>query len=165
MSQSDLEKWAGATSQVVPTASQNEYLYAGLASAETIELITAPRWCIVLVASSAVLVLGLLWVYVPAVRHGWILAAVAGLIAALGVAFPVPALLLAQAAGLGVVVVALSALLKRLMSRPAPWPVTISSGSSQRQATPRTDSIRMPPIVAAASTAPTIPLRISDSEQ
>jgi hypothetical protein len=84
----------------------------------------------------------------------------------LAVAFPIPAFLLAQAAALGVFVVLLSLFLNRMISRPTHWPVVMSSGgSSQRQVAPRTDSILMPPVAAAASTAPTVPLRISDSQQ
>jgi len=166
MSQSDLEEWAQASAQVVPTDAQNEYLYTGLSRASSIELITAPRWLIVLIASSGVLALGLVWIYVPAVRQGWILVALACVIAGLAVAFPIPAFLLAQAAALGVFVVLLSLLLNRMISRPTHWPVVMSSGgSSQRQVAPRTDSILMPPVAAAASTAPTVPLRISDSQQ
>jgi hypothetical protein len=166
MSQSDLEKWVQASTQIVPTVAQNEYLYTGLSRVSPITLITAPRWLIVLISSCAVLALGLVWIYVPAVRQGWILVALAGVIAGLAVAFPIPALLLAQAAALGVIVVLLSLLLNRIMSRPTHWPVIMpSSGSSQRQAPSRTDSILMPPVVAAASTAPTVPLRISDSHQ
>lgn len=166
MSQSDLEKWVQASAQVVPTDAQSEYLYTGLSRVSPIVLITAPRWLIVLLSSFAVLALGLMWIYVPAVRQGWILVALACVIAGLAVTFPIPALLLAQAAALGVIVVLLSLLLDRMISRPTHWPVIMpSSGSSQRPSPPRTDSILMPPVVAAASTAPTVPLRISDSQQ
>jgi hypothetical protein len=165
MSQADLEKWSAASPQQGPTTAQNEYLYTGLASVSSIELITAPRWLIVLISSAATLAVGMMWVYVPFVRQGWIIAATACLVAGLAVAFPVPALLLAQAASLGVVAVLLALVVKRITSRPTHWPVTVSGGSSQRQVTPRTDSILMPPPISAASTAPTVPLRISDSQQ
>jgi hypothetical protein len=165
MAQTDLEVWANAAVQVGPTAAQNEFLYTGLAPILSVEFITAPRWLVVLVASSAVLAIGLVWIYVPAVRHGWILAGMACLIAALAIAFPVPALLLAQAAAIGIVAVLIAMILKRATARPTHWPVTVSGGSSQRQVTPRTDSMLMPPAISAASTAPTVPLRISDSHQ
>jgi hypothetical protein len=165
LSQPELEEWANASAQIGPTAAQNEYLYTGFAPVLSVELITAPRWLVVLTASSAVLSIGLLWLYVPAARRGWIIGAVACLIAALSLAFPVPALLLAQAAAIGVVVVLLAIVLKRATARPSHWPVTPSGGSSQRQVTPRTDSMLMPPAMSAASTAPTVPLRISDSHQ
>jgi hypothetical protein len=131
----------------------------------SIELITAPRWLIVLTISSVALVIGFVLIYSPAARRGWIAAAAACLIAGLAVAFPVSALLLGQAAGLGVVAALLGLALKRTTSRTTHWPVTVSGGSSQRQVAPRSDSILMPPVVATASTAPTVPLRISDSQQ
>jgi hypothetical protein len=74
-------------------------------------------------------------------------------------------MLLAQAAALGVVAGLVSHLLKRLVSRPTHWPVVLPAASSQRPVAQRSDSILMPPVVAAASTAPTVPLRISDSQQ
>jgi hypothetical protein len=165
MSQEDLESWVRASTQIVPVASQNEYLYAGLGPVVSIEVVIAPRWLVVLAASSAVLVLGLMWLYLPAVRRGWVLALTACVIAILAISFPVPAMLLAQASALGVVAVLASLLLKRLVSRPTHWPVVLPAASSQRPTPQRSDSILMPPAVAAASTAPTVPLRISDSQQ
>jgi len=164
-SQSELEKWAEAKPQIAPTAAQNEYLYAGLAPVLSIEFITAPRWLIVLASSAVVLAIGLLWIHVPAARRGWIVAAAACSLAVLAIAFPAPAQLLAQAASIGVVAIVLALLLKRAAARPTHWPVIVSGGSSQRQLTPRTDSMLMPPVMSAASTAPTVPLRISDSHQ
>jgi hypothetical protein len=165
MSQEDLESWARATTQIVPVASQNEYLYAGLGPVVSIEIITAPRWLMVLTTSLIALALGLMWVYMPAVRQGWVLALAACVIGVAAISFPVPAMLLAQAAALGVVAVLVSHLLKRLVSRPTHWPVVLPAASSQRPVAQRSDSILMPPVVAAASTAPTVPLRISDSQQ
>jgi hypothetical protein len=165
MAQPELEEWSHATRQIAPTTAQNEYLYTVLTPALSIEFVTAPRWLIVLIASSIVLAIGLVWLYVSAARQLWIVAAVGCVVAGLAVAFPVPAFLLGQAAIIGVVVVLLAALLKQLTSRPTHWPVTMTAGSSQRQIMPRADSILMPPVAAAASTAPTVPLRISDSQQ
>ncbi len=164
MSQANLEKWSGASSQLGPAAADSQHLFTGLAPVSTIEVITAPRWLIVLAASSAVLVVLLLWVYLPRTQRGRLLVGGAVVIAALAAAFPAPALLLAQAAAVGVVVAAISVLIARAAARPARWPVTISSGSSQRQSMSRGDSRLMSP-VAAASTAPTSPLAIPESER
>jgi hypothetical protein len=165
MRQTELEEWVGASPQVAPTSAQNEYLYTVLAPVLTIDLVTAPRWLVVLVASLTVLALGLLWLYIPIARRGWVVVAAGCLVAVLAFGYPAPALLLAQASVLGLVVLLISALLKQLTSRPTHWPVTVSGGSSQRQTTPRSESILMPPVAAAASTAPTVPLRISDSQR
>jgi hypothetical protein len=165
MRQTELEGWVGATPQAAPTSAQNEYLYTVLAPVLTIDLVTAPRWLIVLFASLLVLALGLIWLYVPVARRRWVVVVAGCLIAVLAFAYPSPAMLLAQASVLGFVVVLIAALLKQLTSRPTHWPVTVSGGSSQRQITPRSDAILMPSVAAAASTAPTVPLRISDSQR
>lgn len=165
MGQPELEEWVQATTQNAPTTAQNEYLYTVLAPVMSIEIVTAPRWLIVLISSIVVLAIAVVWIYLPAIRRPWVLAALGCLIAALAVAFPAPALLLAQASALGVVLALIAILLKHLMSRPTHWPVTTTAGSSQRQITPRADSILMPPVAAGISTAPTVPLRISDSQR
>jgi hypothetical protein len=161
--QSDLEGWAGASSQIAPGSEHNQYLYTGISPAVSIELVTAPRWFVVLVASSAVLAIGLTWIYVPATRSRWIVAALACVLAGLAVAFPTPAVLLAQAAVLGVIGVLLAMLLRRLTARTTLVPISVSTGSS-RYSPPRGDSILMPPVVATASTAPTVPLRVPEGE-
>ncbi len=164
LSQSELEDWIGASSQAGPAASQNEYVYTGLDPVLTIDFVAAPRWLIVLASSLAVLGVAVLWIYVPTLQQRWLLGLLGCLIAVLAVAYPVPAMLFAQAATLGVVVTLLSILLKRLVTRPTHIPVLLPSQSSQRHSAPRSDSLLAPPLVATASTAPTVPLRVSDSQ-
>jgi hypothetical protein len=164
-SQPELEAWVGASPQLAPTAAQNEYLYTGLAPVSSIELVTAPRWLIVLAASAFVLAIGLAWIYAPILRRGWILLVVGGVLAGLAVSFPTPALLLAQASVLGVVLTTLALLMSRLATRPARWSIVVSGGSSLRQTTPRSESMVMLPTAATASTAPTISLQVPDSER
>jgi hypothetical protein len=165
MAQTELENWVGASAQLAPVASDNQYLFSSLAPLSSIEIVTAPRWLIVLAASSAVLTIVLVWVYIPVAQRGWIMAALALSIGGLAIAFPAPALLLAQAAGLGVVVAMISVLISRMARRPTRWPIPISTGSSQRQTMPRGDSILMPSVATAASTAPTAPFAIPDAER
>jgi Mn2+/Fe2+ NRAMP family transporter len=158
-----LEEWIDASKQLAPTGEQNEYLFTGLAPVSSIELIIAPRWMIVLISSAAVLGLVIAWVYVPNVRRSWIVAIVACCIAALSITYPTAALLAAQASVLGIVLAFLAVLLSRLASRRPLTPVSLTMNSSQRMVTPRAESIVMPPVIAAASTAPTASLRVSDS--
>jgi hypothetical protein len=165
LSQADLEAWSGASTQLAPVSTDNASLFTGLAPVGTIEVVSAPRWLIVLAASSAVLTAVLLWTYVPRTQRGWLLVAVAIVIAGLAIAYPGPALLLAQAAVLGVVLAAISVFVGRVSARRSRWPVTLSTGSSQRQLTPRADSLYLPPVAAAASTAPTASLGIPDSNR
>jgi hypothetical protein len=164
LSQAELEEWVGASAQVPANALQNEYLFTGLAPLSSIELVVAPRWLVVLTASASVLLLVLAWIYLPIIRRVPIVIATAVLLAGLAIAFPVPALLLAQASVLGIVLAGLALLVARLVARPTRWPVVLPAGSSLRQPTLRAESIVMPPVAATASTSPTISLRGSESE-
>jgi hypothetical protein len=163
-SQAQLEEWVGASTQLAATGSLNEYLFTGLAPLQSIEVIMAPRWLVVLCASAGVLILALAWIYIAAIRRGPLVVAVAFALAGLAVAFPVPALLLAQASVLGLVLAGLALLVARLVARPSRWPVVLPVGSSLRQPTPRPESIVMPPVAATASTSPTISLRALESD-
>jgi len=168
MSQAELEKWVGASNQIAPTVGQNEYLYTGLAPVHSISFISAPRWVIVMVSSAAVLSITLAWIYLPFVRRkGTILVGVCSL-AVLAMSFPAAALRIAQASVLGIVVAVLAVVLARLTARStiqhAPAMVSLTTGSTQRMATPRPESIVMPPVAATASTAPTSPGGVRDAE-
>jgi hypothetical protein len=170
LSQADLETWSGvdgahdAASRLAPSGGQNEYLYSGLAPLASIEIVTMPRWLLVLLASGSVLAVAVLWVYVPLVRRGWLVLAVAFLGAGLSVAFPEPAALFGQAAVLGLVLATVAALLRRLTLRPMIWPqFSTSGGSSIHSPLGRSDSFVAPP--PPASTSPTVRARLSDSHR
>jgi hypothetical protein len=130
----------------------------------TIALVTAPRWLIVLAASTGVLSLALAGIYLPVLRRLWVLGVVACVVAGLALIFPVPALLVGQASLLGVVVAALAIALARLLAQPAAWRVTLPGSTAPRHATPRPDSAVVTPVLAAGSTAPTVSLRVPSSE-
>ncbi|HEX3600724.1 MAG TPA: hypothetical protein VHU84_11315 [Lacipirellulaceae bacterium] len=163
-SQGELEKWVGASEQLAPADAQNQYLFTGLLPISTIEITTGPRWLIVLCASSVVLALTISWLYVPDVQRIWFLVVLVFVVFMAAFTYPTMALLLAQASIVGVILSALSIFL----SRRSAWPrrsltPPIISSSSQKTVTPRSDSIFLPPAIAAASTAPTSSLRGSDS--
>jgi len=115
LTQAQLEAWSGARRTVPMPEAANRYLFSSLAPVARCELRTASRWVIVLGASSAVLAVGLLLIYVPACRHPALL--LVGAIALLGtvVLYPGPALLASQAASLGLVLALLGGLLNRLL--------------------------------------------------
>ncbi len=163
-SQAQLEEWVGASTQLAATGSQNEYLFTGLAPLQSIEVVVAPRWLVVLAASAVVLLVVLAWIYLPVIRRGPLVVAIAFALAGLALAFPIPALLLAQASVLGLVLAGLAMLVARLVSRPSRWPIVLPGGSSLRQPAPRAESIVMPPVAATASTSPTISLRALESD-
>ncbi|HJQ82373.1 MAG TPA: hypothetical protein VJ828_20600 [Lacipirellulaceae bacterium] len=164
LNQAKLEQWAGASTQLPATGLHNEYLFTSIAPLSSIALVVAPRWLVVLAASTCVLLLVLAWIYLPILRRVQIVIAAAILVAGLATAFPIPALLLAQASVLGVVLSGLALLVARLVARPTRWPVVLPAGSSLRPPMSRAESIVMPPVAATASTSPTISLRLSESE-
>src|SRR5262249_36786927 len=88
-------------------------IYAG----DKLEVRTAGRSWLVLTASGAVLILGLLLIYVPLVRHPAILLCAAVVSLAMSAIYPEPTLLIAQAASLGLLLAALAGWLERSMSR------------------------------------------------
>ncbi len=166
MSQVDLEKWVGASSQLAPTIAENQYLFTGLLPVSSIAIVTAPRWLVVLLASSSILILLAGWLYLPLRARPWMLVALSVVIAAMAITYPTAARLIAQAAAIGVVLAPVSMLISRLLSRPSRRQLAPSiTSSSQRAMTPRSDSIAMPPVVAGASTSPTVSLRTSDSNR
>lgn len=163
LEQPELETWAGAAAQMRPTESENCYLYSGIAPLATIELVTAPRWLIVLVASGGVLALALACIYLPVLRRPWLLTIVAFAVAGLAFVYPEAALLLAQGSLLGVALAALAALLARLVARPVQWVVVPASAVTQRSS-PRSDSALLPAKATTGSTTPTVALRIPAPE-
>jgi hypothetical protein len=166
MSQTELEKWVAAIPQIAPSGSENEYLFTGLLPVSSIALVTAPRWLIVLLASSLALALVVGWFYLPLRMRPWMLVAIIVVIAATAVVYPTASLLIAQASVVGIVLAPLSMFLARWTTGPSRRPLAQSfTPSSRRILTPRIESIVMPPAVAGASTAPTVTLRTSDSER
>jgi hypothetical protein len=165
MTQVDLEAWSGATAQLAPSTVQNVYLFNGLAPVTSIEVLTAPRWLIVLAASGVVLALAVLWAHVPFVRRGWIgLLAAAG-IAALVVSYPTPAVLVAQASVLGIALAALALILRRRLSRPR-WqpPPTAGSTNLRVRSSYRPESV-VTPAVPTPSETPALPIAVSESKR
>src|SRR5439155_10089458 len=73
MSQTALEAWVGASPQLAPAGTDNQYLFTGLLPVSSIVLVTAPRWLIVLLASSAAMALLAGWFYLPIAAKPWIL--------------------------------------------------------------------------------------------
>lgn len=165
-SQSDLEDWIGASRQVAPTELQSQYLYSGLLPISTIEIVTAPRWLVVLLVSSAVLLVVLALLYTPRSLRIWGLAILAGVLLMASISYPEAALLLGQAALLGLLLAGMSVFLRRAGRRPmVPMGSAVVAASSHRMATPRAESILMPAVISNASTAPTATLRVADSKQ
>lgn len=111
--QTKLESWAGAAPLDPPIERANRYLFSSLGKPPRAEVRTAGRTWLVLWASGAALVVGLLLIYVPASRRPATLFVAGVALLAAGLIAPEPTLLLAQAAVLGLVLALLAGLLER----------------------------------------------------
>ncbi|MCX7427394.1 MAG: hypothetical protein NTW96_17405, partial [Planctomycetia bacterium] len=117
LSQSELETWIGAAHDADTSEGANCYLFSTLGDVPACEMRTAGRSWIVLGASGAALVAGLLLIYVPVIRHPGNLLLAAVVLGATGMIYPEPTLLVLQAAGLGLALTLLAGLLERGMAR------------------------------------------------
>lgn len=166
LSQADLEKWTGASQQLAPSDSASQYLFSGLFPVSTIVFVTAPRWLIVLISSTATLIVFVGLICLPGTKKIWTLVVVTCVIASLATAYPTAAFLLAQASALGIVLVPITMILSKSVpfSRRARLSTAISP-ALPKPLTTRSDSIAIPPVLATSSTAPTVTIRVPDSER
>jgi hypothetical protein len=167
LDQRSLEEWAEAA-PVDPTSNgTSSYLFGSLGAVRQCEFRTASRPLIVLIASGVVLVLGLVWIYVPAAHHPVTLLAASLLVLSASLLYPGPMLLLLEAAGLGVALILFAALLHRGVARRRRG-MLLGETSSSILDRGSTHTVRPgPPVHAQASTrtAPAaVPLSTPDSK-
>lgn len=112
LSQSQLEDWCGAAHVRPLPPDVNCYLFSSLGTIERSEALTAGRTLIVLWASGLAMLAGLLLIYLPAARHPLTLLVLAVLLGCAVAIYPDSAMLLVQAAGLGIVMAILGARLR-----------------------------------------------------
>ena len=145
MDQSQLETWVGASHEKDEPQGVNCYLFSTFGSVDQCQadLRIASRSWIVLCCSGVALAAGLLLIYVPPVRHGATLFCAGVLLLLLGIFYPAPTLLVAQAAGLGLALALVAALLHRGALRrrretafPEPSGFLLEKGSTQTQYPP-----------------------------
>lgn len=160
----EVSGWADARGTDLPApTSASQYLFSSLEPRGGIEVRIVGRSLLVLAASGAVLVLGLLWLYLPKLRHpAWLfLTGVAVLTAA--ALWPDAAPLAAQAALVGGVLAAMAVVLDRNIVRwhraPASFRPSPSSIVSRGSAHP---PVAIPP--GPASTRSAVPLELSAPE-
>jgi hypothetical protein len=106
--QSTLEAETGATTQPPLPEGLNQYLFSGFDRIEEFSVRTCPRYTLVYLASSATLAVGLLFVYLPQLRHPVLLFVVAVLMIAAAWLHAETALVIGQAGFLGVVLILLA---------------------------------------------------------
>jgi len=123
LNQRQLEEWIGiesagpASEDEPPYSAANQYLFSTFGRVEALPVRTVGRGMIVLAASGAALVAGLLLIYVPVVRRPVVLLVVSVVLAGAVVLWTGPALLVTQAAVLGFVLALIARLLEWSMVR------------------------------------------------
>jgi hypothetical protein len=143
-------------------ATTNRYLFSSFKNVQPLRISTADRSLIVLLASAITLGIGLLLLYVPASRHPGVLLAGALALMALGLVYPEPAVLIAQAATLGLVLAVLATLLKLVLTRQRQAAVVVR-GSASSMASPIQSTESLAPPVAEHSPGSTATLQTSES--
>jgi hypothetical protein len=153
LSQAQLESWVGLARRPGPPARDveiettsraagnvNGYLFSAYGHVEGCELRTAGRTWIVLAASAAALVAGLLLIYVPRTRHPASLLVSAVVLVAMGTLYPEPALLVAQAAVLGLVLALAAGVMALVVARRHRPPRALESPGPLRPGSPVSQS-------------------------
>jgi hypothetical protein len=113
----ELEEWTHSIHEAIAPESMNVYLFSVLGDQGALDVWIARRSTIVFVASAIVLSVVLLVLYAPALRRPRSLAVVGMAVSILAVAYPEPAIVLGQAALLGIGLAAIAGLLRRLLPR------------------------------------------------
>ena len=156
LQQRDLEKWIGAPEQNegLPEG-VNQYLFSTFGPVSQVEFVSTERRAVLLISSLAVLAIGLLLIFLPFFRHPfWLLIGGLALLVA-GFWFPGPAVQVAQAATLGIVVVMIAGLANSVVRRSGQQRAVIR-GISRVAREPNTTETQFPRFEgdSQASTAP-----------
>lgn len=159
--QFELENWVGAPHQTEVSTDTNRYLFSRLGPPPQLEVQTANRAFLVLVASGTSLVVGLLLIYVPQVRRLGVVFGAAVVLVAVGSVYPELTALVSQAACLGLVLVLMAGLLERMFAgrRTPAWGAS-SSAIVERGSTP---SRRVPPVTGSQESTESSPVPVSSS--
>jgi hypothetical protein len=159
--QSDLEDWAGAGRFVDVPATSNQYLFSSLGSVAPLRLRVASRLWIVLAASSAALLVGMALIHLPRLRRPEVLLLGVVALAAGAAISPQLAAILLQASLLGVLLVVLSGVLRRLLARPKK--VQTIFGTVGGMASSRRTIIAPPTLSSRSDSQVAQPLQTSES--
>jgi hypothetical protein len=113
LDQRKLEELVGSPNHTLPPSSLSRYLFSAPSGVESCSLRVATRSWIVLSCSGLALAVGLMLIYLPAVRHPAVLMAGSTVLLVLVILYPGPAVLLAQAAAVGIGLAILAGFLDR----------------------------------------------------
>lgn len=171
LDQSELGSWVGLGESAVASQEKfaprgvNRYLFSGTGEAARYEVRTAGRSWIVLCASGTALVVGLLLIYVPPIRHPGTLFTGAVVLLCVWMVYPEPTLLLAQAASLGLALTLLAGFLQRSVAwRRGAVPLESPSAILEKASTQTHYPVPAPGASSSTQTAPVIvPPPVPDS--
>ncbi|MGE3405502.1 MAG: hypothetical protein AB7I37_01730 [Pirellulales bacterium] len=158
LNQSQLEQWIGAPQHAMPPGGVNCYLFGALSGSRVLDVRLAGRSLIVFTFSLVALGMGLMVIYLPALRRAGVLLSLAMGLAAWGLIYPDQAVLASQAAVIGIVLAALAGWLERSTTRRRPARGETSHGSSSILKSRVVELNLMPPGVPAPNSTMTAPL-------
>jgi hypothetical protein len=139
--QLDLERWTQASHRQ-EIDGFNKYVFSSISAVGSHTIVTAIRPIAAFIVIVSVFCAGVLFLYVPILRHPVILIAVGGLLAGVAISFPEPCLVAGQGIAAGLVLVILVRLLMGVLWRNAA-PRSAARTSSQGLSEPRlSDSVR-----------------------
>jgi hypothetical protein len=152
--QPQLEDWVGVPQADPLPDATNVYVFSFNGNLTHLTASSIPRWLVVLLSASVVLVGGLLLIYVPIARQPGIYLAAAVCVAGFAAWQPDVAIVFGQAAVLGLALLLVANALRRFAARRQRAGVVIpSSGSSVSERSGTASRPRMPQAMGTASTA------------
>jgi hypothetical protein len=167
LDQSQLENWIGASRQEPLPAAVNQYLFSSFSRAGSLRCVTAGRRFLLFIASCSVLGVGLLLLHVRQARRPSLLLAFAVLLAAGVLLSPEMALVLGQAAAIGMLLAVVAGVWLWLASGrtlwAAPAPTIIVGGSAEPKSTQAPAPAGRVERLSPVSTSP-VPLDVAASE-
>lgn len=123
--QQELERWIGAVRQDGVPPGMNTYLFTSFGAPRQLAVVAGTRTLVLLIASGVALSVGLVLIYFPILRHPAVLLLLGILLLALALAAPELAVLVAQAASLGIVLTLGARLLRSVLLRMHPGKPTV----------------------------------------
>ena len=163
--QAELEAMVGTSAGLAVPNETNRYLFRDLGAPERLQIATARLSMIVFLASLAALLIGLAFIYLPVIRRPWVLTLAAVAMLPVVAANPALAILIAQAAGVGLVLVLFALSLKLWFHVDAQTPRT-SLPESDSPSEPRSSTrsyVATGSMQAPSSAATTIALHGSEA--
>jgi hypothetical protein len=163
LDQSQLEDWIGASRQDPIPEAVNQYLFSSFSQAGALRCVTAGRRFLLFVASCGVLGLGLLLMHVRSARRPSLLLAGGVLLAASVLLSPETALLLGEAAAMGMLLAVVAGVWSWLASGRTLWPTPTVGTVIPVAPEPKSNPAAAPRVERPAQASP-VPVDIAPTE-